>query len=102
MPEVKIELQEPYYSMLVSFKPVVETVIEGELDFDSYVVTVIWRGVQAILEDIVPKDPETLMKSIVLMHESNPEFVASFINRMLLEGTERESAKQRLGFIKGE
>ena len=102
MTELKIDLEEPYYTMLFSFKPVVEEVIEDELDLDTYVGTVISRGLRAMIEDIMPRDPETLMKSILLMHESNPEFVASFIQSTLKAGGEVEGARQRLGFIKEE
>ena len=100
MTELRVNLEEPYHTMLMSFKPVVEELIEEELDLDTYVGTVIWRGLRAMIEDIIPKDPEVLMNSILLMHESNPEFVASFINNVLRAGAAQEGAKQRLGFIK--
>ena len=44
MPELKVESDEPYYTMLQSLKPVAEHVMEDELDFDSYVNVVVWRG----------------------------------------------------------
>ena len=100
MPELNIRLDEPYYLMLQSFKPVVENVIEEVLDFDTYVNVVISRGIKAMIEDIVPKDPQTLFQSVLLMHEANPEFVSSFINNMLTAGRAREEARERLGFIR--
>ena len=102
MTELKIDLEEPYHAMLMSLRPVVEEIIEEELDLDAYVGTVIWRGLRAMLEDIIPRDPEVLMKSILLMHEGNPEFVASFITDMLRAGAVQEEVKHRLGFIKEE
>ena len=106
MTEPKIDLEEPYHAMLMSLRPVVEEIIEEiieeELDLNAYVGTVIWRGLRAMLEDIIPRDPEVLMKSILLMHEGNPEFVASFINDMLRAGAVQEEVKHRLGFIKEE
>ena len=100
MAELKVNITDDYRSMLESLKPVAEAVIEEPLDFDTYVNVVLIRGMKAMIEDIVPKDSETLFKSIVLMYERNPDFVASFITDMLAAGEAREEAKERLGFIK--
>ena len=81
MSELRINLDDPFQQMLESLKPVVESVVEDELDFDSYVNLVLWRGMRGMIADIVPGDPEILMNSMLLMFEQNPEFIASFIGR---------------------
>ena len=100
MSELRINLDDPFQQMLESLKPVVESVVEDELDFDSYVNLVLWRGMRGMIADIVPGDPEILMNSMLLMFEQNPEFIASFIGNMLKAGAPPEEAKERLGFIK--
>lgn len=100
MAELRINLDDPFHQMLESLKPLAESVIEDELDFDTFVNVVLWRGMRGMIEDIVPGDPEILMNSMVLMFEQNPEFVASFINNMLKAGAPPEQAKERLGFIR--
>ena len=44
MPEFKIKLDRAYDLMLQSLKPLAESVMEEELDFDTCVNVVIWRG----------------------------------------------------------
>lgn len=99
MPKIEMELQEPLHGMLLSLKPVIETIMEEEVSFDMFAGTIIQRGIQAMLDDIIPNEPEILMKSILLMHQDNPSFVANFINRMLEEGPGNQEAKQKLGFV---
>ena len=77
-----------------------ENIIEEQLDFDTYVNIVIRRGIRGMIEDIIPRDPDILLNSILMMYESNPEFVASFINSVMTSGQVREEAKERLGFIR--
>ena len=100
MSDLHVELDQPYDAMLHSFKPVVESVIEEELDFDAYVNVVIWRGLKAMMADVVPYDADTLMRSFLLMYEANPAFVASFMTAMLQAGSPPDEVKERLGFIK--
>lgn len=100
MTELKINLDDSYSRMIQSFKPVVDNIVEEDLTFDTYVSLLLWRGIRGMIEDIMPKDTEILLQSIVLMYEANPEFVASFIDTMLTAGEVREQAKERLGFLR--
>ena len=102
MTELKVNVDEPYYVMLKALKPVAESIIEETLDLDTYVNMVLWRGIRGIIEDIIPGDPDILRASILMMYESNPEFVASFINSVMKAGASKDVAKQRLGFIRNQ
>ena len=48
----------------------------------------------------MPKDADVLLNLIVMMYESNPEFVASLMSSVLAAGEAREGAKERLGFLR--
>lgn len=54
MTELRVELSDEYQAMLRSLQPVAERVMEESLDWDAYVNLVIWRGLRAMIEDIVP------------------------------------------------
>jgi hypothetical protein len=100
MAELRVNIDDPYYLMLESLKPVTESVVEDDLDFEVYVNMVLWRGIRGIIEDIIPEDPQILRKSILMMYESNPEFVAAFMTNVLEAGTSRPEAKERIGFLR--
>ena len=100
MTELKVNIDEPSYVMLQALKPVAESVVEEALEFDTYVNLVLGRGIRGIIEDIIPGDPDILRASILMMYESNPEFVASFITNVMKAGASTEVAKERLGFIR--
>lgn len=100
MPELRIDVEESYYQMLKSLQPLAEAVIEEKLDFDSFVNKVLWRGIRGIIEDIMPTESDALRQSILMMYESRPEFVSSFIANLMEGGTQRELARERLGFLR--
>ena len=100
MTELRVNVDGPYFLMLQNLKPITEAVIEEELDLDSYVNVILWRGMRGIIEDIMPSDPQALRESILKMYESNSEFVAWFINDVLSAGGVREEARARIGFIR--
>jgi hypothetical protein len=103
MPNLQASISEESNRMLVSFKKVVDAVLEEETDFGGYMDIVISQGVKKILNDVIaPKEIGLLWQTIELISKANPEFMSQFIVDMLKRGEEinRQGAKQRLGFIK--
>ena len=71
-------------------------------DWNTYIGILLWRAINAIIEDVTPSDNPLLQQTLLKMHEENPEFVSNFIVTTLKVGGEvqREEAKRKLGFIK--
>ncbi len=103
MARLEIDIEETLISRLRSFQNVVHEIIEEELTFDDYVQVVIMQGLEKMLGDIIPADPETLWITIRRMAEENPGFVSQFIVEALRRGgeiTQKDEAKKKLGFLR--
>lgn len=102
MTDLESSFSEQTKKMLMSFKKVVDTIIEEEMPLSDYVEIVVDKGIKSILSDIIPKEPEVLWNTIERISEANPEFFSEFVVEVLKRGEEsnREAAKQKLGFVK--
>lgn len=99
MAELKVEVSDAYWPVVLATKPIVDTIIEEEQSFDQYIEILIWRGIKGVIADIVGQDADTLFGSIIDLHAANPEFVSSYIQARLQSGA-AANAKGRLGFVK--
>lgn len=102
MPKSRYQISDESLKVLMSFKKVVDAILEEDIDTTNYVDIVIDRGIKAMLSDIVPKDTDTLWKTIERISEVNPEFFFQFVVDALKQGGEinKAAAKEKLGFIK--
>lgn len=102
MSKLRYKISDESQRTLVSFKKVVDTILEEETDNMVYLDLVIDKGIKAMLSDIVPKEPNVLWGTIQRISEVNPEFFFEFVVDALEKGEQinKASAKQRLGFIK--
>jgi len=100
---IKVELEDKDYKRLKSSKILFDYVMDEETDWNTYVGVLLWRALKAVIEDVTPSDNTLLQKTMVKMHEENPEFVSSFLVNTLKTGGEverRKEAKRKLGYIK--
>ena len=67
--------------------------------WDTYIATLLWRAIKAMIEDVTPSDNPLLQQTLIKMHEENPEFVSNFIVKVIEAGG-KDQAKRKLGFIK--
>lgn len=102
MADLESSFSEQTKKMLISFKKVVDTIIEEEMPLSDYVEMVVDRGIKGILSDIIPKEPEVLWSTIERISEANPEFFSEFVVEVLKRGEEsnRKAARQKLGFVR--
>ena len=102
MADLESSFSEQTKKMLISFKKVVDTIIEEEMPLSDYVEIVVDRGIKGILSDIIPKEPEVLWSTIERISEANPEFFSEFVVEVLKRGEEsnRKAARQKLGFVR--
>ena len=102
MSKLRYKISNESQRMLMSFKKVVDTILEEEMDTTTYVDLVIERGIKAMLGDIIPKEVDVLWNTIERISEVNPEFFFEFAAEALKRGEQinKASAKRKLGFLK--
>ncbi len=90
MADVEIRISDKTHKKLVTFRKVIDAVLEEKLTNDNeYVELVIDIGLERMLQDPLPKE-EMLLKTMVAMFRENPEYVCDFIARTLEKGEEEK------------
>ena len=103
MSKLESSISDQSEKMLMSFKKVVDTVLEEEMHITNYLDLVIDKGIKSIISDIIPKEMDVLWNTIERISEANPEFFSEFMVEVLKRGEEsdKKAARQKLGFVKG-
>lgn len=100
MPEISIS--DKMYGSAMEFKRVFETVIDGEIEQDTYFEVLLGQGVDAMIEALLgPLGHDTLLRSIQQLGAKYPEQVYSYIAETMKSGESaniREQFKRQIGF----
>ncbi len=98
----KLRISNELYRRVDSFKPVVESVLDGELSFEEYVELLLHQAMNSMLTDLLkPIDPRVLLESVLQMGARHPQEVFGYVADTLRSGAaanEREAMKKKLGF----
>ena len=106
MRKITAKVEDNEYKRLKSSKMLYDYIMDEDpefIDWNIYIGMVLWRGIKAMIEDVLPSDNPLLQQTLLKMHEENPEFASNFIVNTLKVGGEvqrKEEAKRKLGFIK--
>ncbi len=102
MQKITVELEDSDYQRLKSSKVLYDYIMDEDTEFtdwNTYIATLLWRAIKAMIEDVTPADNPLLQQTLIKMHKENPEFVSNFIVKVIEAGG-KEEAKRKLGFIK--
>ena len=95
-----IDISDEMMIKLKEFKKVVDIILSDEpIENESeYVELVISQGLGSMIKDILPQEEPTLVKTMALMFNENPQFVSKFIAETLIRGTvPKEQVKEKWG-----
>lgn len=98
----KISISDEMYERLEHFKPVVEVVIDEELEFDVFTESLLAQGIDSMLVDLLGSlDVATLLKSFQQLASKYPSEVYQYILETMKQGAiaqQQESIRKRMGF----
>jgi len=93
----EIKISDETRHKLDCFKPIVDLILKEELTFENYVGLVLSRGINTMIRDIIPKDVEILLKSMVQLFNEYPDSTSQFIANILKEGEEIQLRERWFG-----
>ncbi len=100
MPEITVSNE--MHAQLVEFKPIVETVIEEQIEFEQHVEAVLNLGMNYMLALVIGgADQDTLIRSMQQLAARSPRVVYGFVVEMLKAGAaarQREELRRQIGF----
>ncbi len=101
----KIEISDKVYEQVAAFKPVIESLLEVQLEFDQYVEMLLKLTPDFILSDVLGHaDPPALIQTIEELARRNPKPVYAYLaeelhqDREIVEVQKRAEVRRRLGF----
>jgi hypothetical protein len=98
----QVEISDKLRERIAAFKPVIEAVLEEEVNFDYCAEIVLERGLETMLSDLLGMvEPAVLLASFQQLAAQHPEEVYGFVAATLQSGAaavEREHARQKFGF----
>jgi hypothetical protein len=96
----RIDISDELYARLAAFEPIVEAVIEEQINVDTVAELALGQGLDVMLSSVIgSNDPALLHASLHRLAERHPEIVHGFVAEMFKTGAaEREGARQRIGF----
>jgi len=101
----KIEISDKVYEQIAAFKPVIESLLEVQLDFDKYVELLLKLAPDFVLTDVLGRaEPPALIQTIEELARRNPKPVYAYLaeelheDRAIVETQKRMEMRRRLGF----
>ena len=90
-----INVSEETYERIKHFKKVIDAVIGEEMStMDEYADLILSVGMQKMMMDVIPDD-ELLRNTILTMFRDNPEYLCSFVAKVLKEGEKKNIEKPK-------
>ena len=90
-----VEISEETYERIKHFKKIVDVVLEGEMEsIDDYAELILSNGMKKMITDVIPDD-EILRDTMLAMFDDNPEYLCSFVAKILKEGEREDIEKQK-------
>ena len=99
MKEIPVKFQDKNYAKIQAFKRFYDSIMEEESTMDEFIQFVTLRGLESILTDIIPQDPETLWNTILAISADDPDKFADFMIKPISNNEMKEEIKERLNYI---
>jgi hypothetical protein len=95
----QVTVSDELHKRAVAFKPVIEAVLEEEIDGNAAVEVVLERGLASMLNDLLEMvEPEVLLLSFHQLASQHPEDVYGFVADALRRGDAINRAKAKRQF----
>lgn len=86
--KIELKLEDQEYRRIREFKKVFDVIMNGETAEDDYYRMMMGQGLKSMQKDVVPNDRDDLWRLFRDMSEDNPEYICSYLARLLKDESE--------------
>jgi hypothetical protein len=99
MREILLSVEDSEHTKVMAFKRIYDHIIEEDGNFDEFMQLVISSGIDTMLRQIIPQDPETLWNTVLSTYRYDPAAFSQYVIGTLGKPEFKKELKEKINYI---